>query len=307
MRAGVGDDRRAGPRAKPKNALSEAERAHVLTVVGSPEFRDKSPKQIVPMFADRGEYIACESTVYRILRDSNQLHHREPSREPCHRYRPQPCLAIAPNQVWSWDITYLRSTRRGTFFYLYMVLDVWSRKIVGFVVHEVESSELSAALFEACFTAEGVLPGILVLHADNGSPLKGATMLAKLLELGVAASFSRPSVSNDNPFSESAFRTAKYRPDFPSKPFDSVEDARAWAADFVRWYNTEHLHSSIHFVTPEDRHAGRHLEILEGRERVYAEAKARHPERWSGETRDWSNVATVELNPEPDGEVRLPA
>ncbi len=304
---GIGDDRRAGPLTPPANALADAERAKIMEIANTPEFRDKSPKQIVPILADRDQYIASEATFYRVLRDANQLHHRASSKAPSKRHRPEAYTATGPNQVWSWDITYLRSTLRGSFFYLYMVLDIWSRKIVGFEVHEEESSDFAAWLLEASCGAEGILAGSLVLHSDNGSPMKGATMLAKLQELGVATSFSRPSVSNDNPFSESAFRTAKYRPDFPSRPFASIGEARTWAASFVRWYNTEHLHSSINFVTPDDRHAGRHVEMLEIRERVYAEAKQRHPERWAGDTRNWSPVQAVSLNPEPTQEVKVPA
>jgi putative transposase len=304
---GIGDDRRAGPLTPPTNALADAERAKILEIANTPEFRDKSPKQIVPILADRDQYIASEATFYRVLRDAKQIHHRASSKAPSKRHRPETYTATGPNQVWSWDITYLRSTLRGSFFYLYMVLDIWSRKIVGFEVHEQESSDFAAWLLEASCDAEGVVAGSLVLHSDNGSPMKGATMLAKLQQLGVATSFSRPSVSNDNPFSESAFRTAKYRPDFPSRPFASVKEARTWAASFVRWYNTEHLHSSINFVAPDDRHAGRHVEMLEIREQVYAAAKQRNPERWSGEIRSWSPVQTVSLNPEPTQEVKIPA
>ncbi len=306
-REGIGDDRRAGPLTRPRNALSSTERARILEIANTPEFRDKSPKQIVPLLADRGLYVASESTVYRVLRDAKQLHHRASSKAPCKRHRPDPYTATGPNQVWSWDITYLRSAIRGSFFYLYMVLDIWSRKIVGFTVHEEEGSDLAARLLEESCKAEGIIADSLVLHSDNGSPMKGATMLAKLQQLGVATSFSRPSVSNDNPFSESAFRTAKYRPDFPTRPFESLEDALAWAESFVRWYNTEHLHSSINFVTPEDRHAGRDIEMLKTRKQVYARAKKRHPERWTGDIRNWSPAKAVTLNPDPSEEVRVPA
>lgn len=305
--SGIGDDRRAGPLSQPANALAEAEKAEILKIANTPEFRDKSPKQIVPLLADSDQYVASEATFYRVLRNANQVHHRASSKAPSKRHRPEAHTASGPNQVWSWDITYLRSMLRGSFFYLYMVLDIWSRKIVGFEVHEEENSDFAAWLLEASCGAEGALAGSLVLHSDNGSPMKGATMLAKLQQLGVAPSFSRPSVSNDNPFSESAFRTAKYRPDFPSKPFASLEEARTWATSFVRWYNTEHLHSSINFVTPDDRHAGRHVGILKARELVYAAAKQRHPERWAADTRDWSPVQTVSLNPEPTLEVTIPA
>ena len=301
---GVGRDRRAGPNTKPKNALSDEERAEVLDLVNSPPYRDKSPNQIVPLLADEGKYLASESTTYRILRAEKQLRHRSPSKAPEKRHRPEPYTATGPNQVWSWDITYLKSAVRGSFYYLYMTLDVWSRKIVGFEVHDVECAKLAARMTEAACAAEGVPEGTLVLHSDNGSPMKGATMLAKLQELGVATSFSRPSVSNDNPFSESAFRTAKYRPDFPTRPFTSVAEARAWARSFVRWYNEEHLHSSIRFVTPSDRHEGHETSILEARAEVYEQARQRHPARWTRKTREWSPVTSVTLNPAPNLEVR---
>ena len=301
---GIGEDRRAGPMTKPRNALSPVEEAKVLDLANSPRYRDKSPKQIVPLLADEGVYLASESTMYRILRNENQVRHRAFSRHPEKRHRPEAHIATAPNQVWSWDITYLKSTVRGSFYYLYMVLDIWSRKIVGFEVHDVECTEFAARLLEKAFLAEGASKGALVLHSDNGSPMKGATMLAKLQELGVAMSFSRPSVSNDNPFSESAFRTAKYRPDYPVRPFASIAEARAWACSFVSWYNEQHLHSSIRFVTPSDRHEGHQASILEARAKVYARARRRHPERWRGAVRNWSPVPTVTLNPTPDLGVR---
>ena len=181
------------------------------------------------------------------------------------------------HNVWSWDITYLKSPVRGVFFYLYMVVDVWSRKIVAWDVHEEESSENAATLIGDAYRREGVVPGTLAVHSDNGSPMKGATLLATLQCLGVATSFSRPSVSNDNPYSESLFRTMKYRPGYPSGAFESIDTARDWVVAFVRWYNTEHLHSSIRFVTPEHRHSGRELQILELRQNVYEQARARHP------------------------------
>jgi len=304
---GVGDDCRFGPRTKPRNALSEAERVNILRIANTPEFRDKSPKQIVPLLADRGQFVASESTFYRVLKEANQLNHRSPAKAPTKRHRPSAYTATGPNQVWSWDITYLRASVKGTFYYLYMVLDVWSRMIVGHVVHREEDSGLAAILLEKSCLEQKVFTGDLVLHSDNGSPMKGATMLAKLQDLGVATSFSRPSVSNDNPFSESAFRTAKYRPEFPSRPFESLEEARAWADSFVRWYNTEHLHSSIRFVTPEDRHEGRDIALLEGRKEVYARARRRNPERWSGSPRDWSRCEAVTLNPAPVEEVKVSA
>lgn len=295
-RRGPGEDMRCGPRTEPANKLSQAEQQELLTVVNSPTYRDLSPKQIVPKLADEGRYLASESTIYRMLRKEGQLTHREPSAAPCFRL-PTEHVATGPNQVWSWDITYLRSPVAGRFFYLYLVLDVWSRKIVGAAVHEEESGELAAKLITKACAAEGVDEAGLVVHADNGGPMKGATMLVTLERLGVVPSFSRPRVSDDNPFSESIFRTLKYRPTYPRGPFASAEAARAWVADFVRWYNTEHQHSAIRFVTPEDRHTGREAEILAERRRVYETARRRRPERWSGTTRNWTPVPEVRLNP----------
>ena len=196
---------------------------------------------------------------------------------------------------------------KGVFYYLYMMLDVWSLKIVGNEVHADESSSYAAKFVAAACSAESVGKGILVLHADNGSPMKGASMLARLQELGVAASFSRPSVSNDNSFSESLFRTAKCRPEYPTKPFEDLEAARAWAASFVSWYNTEHLHSGVRFVTPESRHAGADVEILQARAEVYRLAQERNPDRWTKGVRDWTPVASVALNPKPKTEVPISA
>ncbi len=178
---------------------------------------------------------------------------------------------------------------------------------MGFAVHAEESSEHAARLMATACCIEGVTQDTLVLHADNGSPMKGATMLAILQELGVAASFSRPSVSNDNPFSESLFRTAKYRPEYPTKPFEGLEAADAWAANFVQWYNAEHLHSEIRFVTPESRHSGTATKTLKARAEVYRQARERNPDRWANGLRNWAPVATVTLNPKPNKEVKISA
>lgn len=292
-----GEDGRRGPKTQPSNKLSEVERKRLLNVVNSPEHRDLSPKQIVPKLADEGIYIASESTTYRVLREEGLQNHREPSRPPVNS-RPEPLVADGPNQTWSWDITYLPSPVKGLFFYLYMVMDVWSRKIVGWEVHREESMELSARMISRICAECGVDESRLHLHADNGGPMKGSTMLATLQRLGIVASFSRPHVSDDNPFSEALFRTLKYRPEYPRKPFETLEAARAWVTGFVRWYNTEHLHSGIRFVTPGDRHAGLDTEILRRRKAVYEAAKRRNPDRWSGETRNWEPVKIVDLNPE---------
>lgn len=298
-------DQRSGPKTKPRNALSYKEREKVLEVANSQEFRDKSPKQIVPLLADQGKYICSESTMYRILRSQQMVAHREPSRAPTKSHRPGEFVATKPNMVWTWDITYLKASIRGTFFYLYMILDIWSRKIVGWEVFEEESSELAAWLIEAACRSEGVERNTLTLHSDNGGPMKAGTTLAKLQELGVIASFSRPRVSNDNPYSEACFRTVKYRPSFPKKPFESLEDARTWTAEFVTWYNTEHQHSAIGFVTPQDRHDGHAKKRLAIRHKTYEKARERHPLRWSGKVRSWTHVEEVTLNPAPNQEAGI--
>lgn len=297
-------DQRTGPLTAPSSRLSEEEEREVLRVANLPEYRDLSPRQIVPLLADTGRYLCSESTFYRVLKKHGQLAHRGRARAGTPR-KPKEHVARCPNEVWSWDITYLRSDVRGAFFYLYLVVDVFSRKIVGFDVHAEESAENASALVTAAVEAEQVDRHKLVLHADNGGPMKASTLLATLERLGVVASFSRPRVSDDNPFAEALFRTMKYRPGFPSKPFTSLEQARAWVVAFVHWYNNEHLHSGIRYVTPAARHRGEDRRILAARKRLYAAAQRKTPSRWSGPTRDWSPVGPVFLNPVRQ-EVRTP-
>jgi len=300
-----GGDRRRGPRSAPGNKLTPLERQRVLQIVNAPEHLDLSPKQIVPRLADKGVYVASESTLYRILREEKQLAHRQRSRPAMHR-RPAPRVATGPTEVWSWDITYLKSPVRGHFFYLYLILDIWSRKIVGWAVHEQESADLATELFCSTCQALALDPEGLVFHADNGSPMKGSTLLATLQQLGVVPSFSRPRVSDDNPYPEALFRTLKYRPGFPDKPFASLEQARAWVSDFVDWYNTEHLHSALRFLTPEDRHDGREAQILTQRHLLYQHARLKNPQRWSGPTRNWQPVGCVHLNPHKEAHKKDP-
>jgi len=308
-RSDPAEDQRGGPTTAPANKLTTEERREVVETVNSPRFRDLSPNQIVPLLADEGRYLASEPTMYRILRDEALLHHRERSKAPVRR-PPTAHVAMGPNQVWSWDITYLRSPLRGVFFYLYLVVDVWSRKIMAWEVHEAESAELASALIAGRCAALGIDSRGLVLHADNGGPMKGSTMVATLERLGILPSFSRPSVSDDNPYSEALFRTLKYRPEYPDQPFCDLAAARAWVEAFVRWYNTEHLHSGIRFVTPEARHSGREAAILAGRRALYERARAARPERWSRGPRCWTPVERVYLNPErstPSAKTAAPA
>ena len=250
-----------------------------------------------PRLADNGAYLASESSFYRVLRAADQLHRRGRAKAPRTVPKPQGYKARAANQVWSWDITFLASTLRGAFYRLYLVEDIFSRKIVGWEVHEQESAEHASVLIRKACLAEGIHQDGLVLHADNGGPMKGATMLATLQRLGVVPSFSRPSVSDDNPYSESLFRTLKYTPAYPRKPFESLEAARRWVHRFVQWYNHEHRHSAIRYVTPSERHGGKDTVLLKRREAVYEAARKRTPQRWSGKTRNWEQVAEVWLNP----------
>ena len=298
-------DARHGPHHQPANALTPVERRTILTTVTSAAYRDLSPHQIVPLLADTGRYLASESTMYRILAAEALLQYRGRARPPTRR-PPRTHVATGPNQLWTWDITYLKTPVRGVFDYLYLLLDVWSRKIVGWAVHDVESAEHAAALFRQTCAAQQADPSGLVLHADNGGPMKGATMVATLERLGVLASYSRPSVSNDNAYSESLFRTLKYCPAYPAQPFADRVAARAWVAAFVHWYNTQHLHSAIRFVTPDDRHAGRDTALLLARRTVYLRARSRTPERWSGAVRNWDPINAVHLNPD-HAEVAVPA
>lgn len=222
----------------------------------------------------------ADGVVLEVRRGPSRAHgHRGPSKPRTVR-RPDELVATGPNEVWSWDITYLPATVRGMFFYLYLFVDVWSRRIMKAVVLGEESAEHAARLLAEACAEHQVQPQILTLHSDNGSPMKGATMLATMQVLGVVASFSRPSVSNDNPYSESLFRTLKYVPSYPRKPFESIDSAWAWVERFVDWYNGEHRHSAIGFVTPDERHRGHDVSVLLARRDVYAAARRRHPARW---------------------------
>lgn len=294
----VQKDGRIEPSHVPANKLTEHERLLILSIANEKKYRALSPSKIVPLLADEGRYIASESSFNRVLKAEKQLKHREKSKPVSGNKKPKALTATRPNQVYSWDITYLPTQVRGIFLYLYLVLDIYSRKIVGWQVYDKESSALAADLMTDISRQENIQKNQVVLHSDNGSPMKGATLLATLQELGIMPSLNRPSVSNDNPYSESIFRTLKYRPEYPEKSFEGLLDARRWVQGFADWYNGEHLHSSIKFVTPEQRHNGEDIAILAARDKVYQLARKRNPNRWSGETRNWEPASEVYLNPE---------
>lgn len=293
------DQRPHAIRPVPKNKLSEEEQRTIITICNQPEFRSLPPSQIVPILADQEIYIASESSFYRVLNHHNMQHHRGRSKQPSSKPISTHC-ATGPNQVWMWDITWLAGPVRGLYYYLYLILDLFSRKIVAWEIWTEESSEHASVLVRRAVLTEKISRKIklLILHSDNGSTMKGATLLETLYMLGITPSRSRPRVSNDNPYAESIFRTCKYRPSYPVSGFANLTEARQWVLAFVRWYNHEHRHSGLNFLTPNQRHNGKAETILEQRKQLYEKAKFAHPERWSRQTRDWTLDNEVWLNPE---------
>lgn len=290
-------DGRPDARHEPSNKLCEEEREEIVAVANSPKYSELPPCKIVPLLADSGRYIASESTFYRILKLRGQMTHRHSSK-PANSKKPEGLKATGPNQVYSWDITWIPTDVWGMYFYLYMVMDIYSRKIVGWQVYERESSARAADLMTDICRREGVDRDQVTLHSDNGGAMRGEVLLETLRRLGVIPSFSRSGVSSDNAYSESLFRTMKYVPYYPAGGFEDITQARRWVDGFVTWYNTSHLHSAIKFVTPQQRHEGLDKEILSQRARVYEQARAKNPGRWSGKTRDWSEIREVWLNPD---------
>ena len=292
------DGRIDAKRPAPSNKLTDEEKEQILEVTRQPEYKDLPPSQIVPSLADKGCYLASESSFYRVLHEHKQQNHRGRSKAPeCKA--PSTHVATGPNQVYCWDITWLPGAVKGFYFYLYLVLDVFSRKVVGWEVHDEESSEHASTLIRKIHLREGIGTMPLILHSDNGSPMKGTSLLETLYKLNVVSSYSRPRVSNDNAYAEAIFRTCKYRPNFPGKGgFSCITEARQWVHKFVIWYNNEHRHSGLKFVSPNERHSGKDQQVMAKRKAVYAKAKARHPSRWSGNTRNWELPDYVCLNPE---------
>ena len=288
----IGDQRSFAAHKSPI-ALSAEEEDTIIELCNSKEYRDMNPNTIVPILAEKGKYYASESTFYRILKKRGLLQHRSECKPAKPRKAPEELKATGPNQVWSWDITYLKTTVKGVFFYLYLFMDIWSRKIVGWTVEEYEDGDIASDLITRLCREYGILS--IYLHADNGGPMKCGTMLATLQNLGVVPSFSRARVSNDNPFSESLFKTMKYVPAYP-KEFKSLIEAREWVNNFVNWYNTKHHHSGIKFVTPQERHNSEDIIKLQKRKETYIVARNMKPKRWSGKIRNWDHIAEVVLN-----------
>jgi transposase InsO family protein len=296
----TGEDLRpTAKRPRSQKALSDEERALVIQYANSEEYAALPPAQIVPQLADGGLYLASESTFYRILKKEKMLAHRGRARAAKEPREPATHTAKAPSEVWVWDITWLPSVTTGIFYRLYMIMDLYSRKIIAWEVWKEENAERAKELVSRAALSENIASGKSpILHGDNGSALKAMTLQAKLYDLGITPSYSRPRVSNDNAHAESLFRTTKYHPSFPSEGFASLEEAQEWARTFVEWYNHEHLHSALNYVSPEQKHTGKDVEVLKHRKEVYEAAKNKNPTRWiGGQTRNWKPVKSTSLNP----------
>lgn len=285
-------DRRKGAKRHIPHKLTESERQKILKICCQKENADLYPHEIVAKLASEGIYIASESSFYRILSEERMLSHRRKSKPPMKREKPT-LVATGPDQVYSWDITWLKTDIVGMYYYLYMIMDIWSRMIVHWEIHDRESSDIAGKMLQR-LDAKKDIRGV-ILHSDNGSPMKGYTMLSKMYALKVLPSFSRPRVSEDNPYSESLFRTLKYRPSYPGN-FSSIEDAKSWVRGFVYWYNHEHMHSSIQHVTPYERHYRKDIEILDARRKTYLDAYRKNPCRWSRHPKEWKHEKVVGIN-----------
>jgi len=267
-------------RPTPPLALTEKEREEVLSVLHEERFIDKAPQEIYASLLDQAAYLCSIRTMYRILDKEGEVKERRNQINHPHYAKPE-LLATGPNQVWSWDITKLKGPVKWTYYYLYVILDIFSRYVVGWMVAERELAALARKLIAETCKKQRIEPGQLSIHADRGASMKSKPVALLLADLGVTKSHSRPSVSNDNPYSESHFKTMKYRPEFPDR-FGSLQDSRSFCHTFFPWYNTEHYHSGIGFLTPEAVHYGRADTIIQARTEVLQAAYALHPERFKG-------------------------
>jgi putative transposase len=273
------ENNQQSPRKCHPRALNSEERNSVLEVLHSNKYVDRAPKVIVAGLLDEGKYLCSASTMYRILRAEKEVSERRRLARSKTYTRPE-LLAQRPNQVWSWDISKLRGPEKWSYFYLYAVLDIFSRKVVGWAVYIQETGRLAENLLASTCSAEKITAGQLTIHSDRGSPMRSKTVAELFSDLQVSKSFSRPHVSNDNPDIESAFKTAKYMPEYPDR-FGCIEDARCYFRKFFNWYNNEHLHSGIEYYTPEDVHNGRHLEKKIQRDMVLQRAWDENPNRFT--------------------------
>ena len=280
----------------PTRALAVEECNRVMAVLHEPRFVDLAPPQVYARLLDEGQYLCSLRTMYRILAANQEVRERRNQlRHP--EYAKPELLATKPNQVWSWDITKLHGPAKWSYYYLYVILDIFSRYVVGWMIAERESAALAEKLIEDTYTRQGIRPGELTLHADRGTSMRSKPVAFLLADLGVTKTHSRPHVSDDNPFSEAHFKTLKYRPDFPER-FGSIQHARAHGQDFFPWYNTEHHHSALGLLTPHDVHHGLAGSRLQARAAVLDAAFVAHPERFvAGRPRPPSQPVAVWINP----------
>jgi len=260
-------------------ALRVAERRAVLDILHSERFIDKSPGEIVPTLLDEGNYVCSERTMYRILAEANELKERRRQRKNRSQYQKPELLATVSNQVWSWDITKLKGPKKWSYFYLYVILDIFSRYVVGWMIADRESADLAKRLITQTCEKQKIQPDQLTLHADRGASMKSNCVAYLLADLGITKTHSRPYTSDDNPFSEAQFKTLKYCPEFPER-FGCIEDAKAFGRAFFKWYNNEHRHSGINRLTPKSLHYGEAEKVLQRRNIALAEAFVKHPERF---------------------------
>ena len=284
------------PRPRPPRALSDGERAEVLATLDSERFADKAPLQVFAELLDEGKYLCAPRTMYRVLEAHGQVRERRAQlRHPS--YAKPELVATQPNQVWSWDITKLLGPAKWTYFYLYVVLDIFSRYVVGWMVATQESAALAQQLFVESCAKEGVLPGQLTIHADRGAPMTAKSTALLMADLGITKTHSRPRVSDDNPYSESHFKTLKYRPEMPDR-FGSIQDARSAVSGLMHWYLHEHHHSGLALLTPHQVHHGLATAVIAQRQLVLDAASAAHPERFvRGAPRHPLVPSTVWINP----------
>lgn len=270
------DGRNGAPKATARKLTPEETEA-VYQAANQERLADLTAEQVVATLAQESTYLASASTFYRILRERKALNRRQDSRTPVHSAKPDTRVATGPNQVWTWDITWLTTEVKGIYFYAYVILDLWDRSIVGWAIHDREDGQLATELFERACLEHRACPRFV--HSDNGGPMKAFTLVEFLYSRGITLTTNRPRVSNDNPYSESLFKTVKYRAGYP-RTFKTLLAAMTWFAGFVDWYNTKHMHSSLAYVTPYQRRTGQDLDLLRARNTTIVLARGKYPLRW---------------------------
>lgn len=301
-RKGKTRDSRKGALKVVSRKLSPEERQSVIDISCSNEYKDENPYKIVASLLSKGTYIASESTFYRILRDEGLIKHRRNTRPGKSHFKPPELVATGPNQVWTWDITWIRSNIRGIFYFAYTIIDIWDRSIVKWSIHDRECDKYAKELFQSAFE-ENAYPNVFI-HSDNGNPMKGMSLMALFYDLGISNSYSRPRVSDDNPFIESWFKTLKTHVSYPGQ-FKTNIDAKTWFADFVHAYNGSHKHSGLHYLTPLQVRNGEYPDIVKKRNEAMQRAYRNNSIRWSNGVKQLPERHIVYLNPTADTRIKL--